>query len=955
MKLFGIHQGLLLGGTKAKSDGADQRNLALRSSELHIDETMPRKHDEEDGETPRKLDPIKSYLQIASSDSRCTFQSHQLENYGSAYQVGSLIIQKSTSYKIECCNEHFKGFQGVFLKCKSSKSQQFELYESAVAPLVGEFVHKQRNVCLLLHGAVGSGRTSTLFGIGANIDGSRVSSHVESPGISNQDDGNDHAREYNDDDLSSLGSDGVSELQGIQKCGNKGTTPKVSAIPQEVSFGTQSIKHHALDNGHHRQMRGEEEGIVPRLITGICEALHEQFPEFSYSISQHRRLNKKDVPQLIPKELSTMYCRHQLQNEMVDDDSSSHIDWGGDNVSFSENPKTHARRTSSFTIDTNLAHLGSSRRDPNSQSLKKNCRVFIALRVSCFEVVDDLASGDSMVYDLLSDFQDDYDDEKEDTVIGFGERVAQSSALISPDNIRHDRATGIVYAEESVEMRCQSRAAVMECLLKAERSRQGRQRGREIRGFQDKLFHTAYFVSVEHNDPSLSREVIISRQVGIFRIDESMSNSASLALHSSCSALHAVISELSSLSISPPIRQNPMTKLLQEFIGGECCTVAIGTVSSKDEDIALPTLRFGEAVSWVYNFSNNAVDVASAKVEIPSEETEEHGLGESNNALLPIRQNSIESFDNKQYARHFQVLNTSINEHEIQMFRESDNALMLSMRQNSSDSEGNRRVDIREKKRFMESDNSLCLPTIQQVGSTASYDDFDSNSFTPVVDGAADTGKLINAMYTDTAIITEKLNADKSSLAHRSDLTHSNPASVLTYDAVKDAKAFLAELDLEQDILGETKIAKPDIDDDENNDDDNNRTSWQDTANVIKRDIEQAREKILTAMSEEFKTTPLEIPPASPEAFSNGGYPPEFVNAEMSNIIVEDTAMLLFKMQQSHDLELSKMQRTIEALRKEIDELKQEKEYDSKALEQAHEDIHFLVQKEEDVLAEKGV
>ena len=195
MKLFGIHQGLLLGGTKAKSDGADQRNLALRSSELHIDETMPSKHDEEDSETPRKLDPIKSYLQIASSDSRCTFQSHQLENYGSAYQVGSLIIQKSSSHKIECCNEHFKGFQGVFLKCKSSKSHQFELYESAVAPLVGEFVHKQRNVCLLLHGAVGSGRTSTLFGIGANIDGSRVSSHVDSPGISNQDDdGNDHAR-----------------------------------------------------------------------------------------------------------------------------------------------------------------------------------------------------------------------------------------------------------------------------------------------------------------------------------------------------------------------------------------------------------------------------------------------------------------------------------------------------------------------------------------------------------------------------------------------------------------------------------------------------------------------------------------------------------------------------------------------------------------------------------------
>jgi hypothetical protein len=209
-------------------------------------------------------------------------------------------------------------------------------------------------------------------------------------------------------------------------------------------------------------------------------------------------------------------------------------------------------------------------------------------------------------------------------------------------------------------------------------------------------------------------------------------------------------------------------------------------------------------------------------------------------------------------------------------------------------------------------------------------------------------------MYTDTAIITEKLNTDKSSLAHRSVLTHSNPASVLTYDAAKDAKAFLAELDLEQDILGETKIANPEIDDDDNNDN-NNRTSWQDTANEIKRDIEQAREKILTAMSEGFKTTPLEIPPASPEAFSNGGYPPEFVNVEMSNIIAEDTAILLSKMQQSHDLELSKMQRTIEALQKEIDELKQQKEYDSKELEQAHEDIHFLVQKEEDVLTEKGV
>ena len=117
-----------------------------------------------------------------------------------------------------------------------------------------------------------------------------------------------------------------------------------------------------------------------------------------------------------------------------------------------------------------------------------------------------------------------------------------------------------------------------------------------------KLSHTVYLLSIEQEDQSSLGRIALTRQIVISTVDETMSNSASLALHSSCSALNTVTRQLANYVATPPSRRNPLTQLLSGCIGGDCRTLVLGTADPANVDITLPTLRFGEAISWVYNY-----------------------------------------------------------------------------------------------------------------------------------------------------------------------------------------------------------------------------------------------------------------------------------------------------------------------------------------------------------------
>jgi hypothetical protein len=174
-------------------------------------------------------------------------------------------------------------------------------------------------------------------------------------------------------------------------------------------------------------------------------------------------------------------------------------------------------------------------------------------------------------------------------------------------NVIHDAASGIVYVGDSTEVRCFSKAAIVECLLKAEETRHKRKNG-DDNNVSGKLFHTVYLISIEHNECLCPGKIALTRQFVVANVDETMTNSASLALHSSCSALNAVTRQLANYAAVPPSRRNVLTQLLSGCIGGDCRTLVIGTADPLNDDINLPTLRFAESISWVYNYwtkSNN--------------------------------------------------------------------------------------------------------------------------------------------------------------------------------------------------------------------------------------------------------------------------------------------------------------------------------------------------------------
>ena len=215
--------------------------------------------------------------------------------------------------------------------------------------------------------------------------------------------------------------------------------------------------------------------------------------------------------------------------------------------------------------------------------------------MSCFEIVDDLASGETTTHDLLSECAstenwptcaiedktppnppqmkkcrrrtydsslkssiswgdgelDNNSEHEEDVLVDFAKSDDNSSSGASLSReIIHDSSSGITYVENSVEVRCFSRAAIMECLLKAEDAQRNRKDGDDEANVL--LSHTVYLITVEHDDQTSPGKIALTRQIVISKIDESMSNSASLALHSSCSALNSVTRQLANYAAASP-------------------------------------------------------------------------------------------------------------------------------------------------------------------------------------------------------------------------------------------------------------------------------------------------------------------------------------------------------------------------------------------------------------------
>ena len=573
-----------------------------RLSNLQAVETNNKQQDNLSSKRSRskmgKLEPIRSHLRFTNVEPRHVRILPRLEmgdeyvltngnsgaNSGSnSDEGGGWTIRKSPGmYSIQSSSKEFRGYHNIHLDDRGNTRNQSSFYEQTVAPLVHEFVSRQRNVCVLLHGAEGSGRKRLLLGEGNyNLSPSRSSSRR----VSQTTEG--------DDDVSSLGCDGVSDVNHhhYQQQNEKHhrTPSSNTAPPSEVVFRNDvsvccsrlgEVKSEKLDGAMLPSLE-DEDGILPRMLAETFHRLKDRDPTLSTGL--------RDIPKLVPKNERTSKCCLRPPSECIIDDAAPNV-----SVEF-------------YTGESES--IFSSDREEGTVSC--------SLRISCIEIIDDLASGECTLNDLLDCYRTSPQDE---IYVDFYESaysnldVSTTHPLLA-ENIQHNEETCMVYVEDVVEMQCRSYAAAMECIAMAEESASFKADSRREEDFlfNDKLYHTVYLLSLEHRNEQTNL-ITLSHQIILAKIDESMSDSASLALHSSYLSLSKMIDDIATFS-GDTIRTNPLTKLLNEAIGGECCTVAIGTLNAEDGDGALPTLRLGEAMSWMYNTADRALTVHARREE----------------------------------------------------------------------------------------------------------------------------------------------------------------------------------------------------------------------------------------------------------------------------------------------------------------------------------------------------
>ena len=165
--------------------------------------------------------------------------------------------------------ELYGGGYHLFLNCDRKCSEK-------EIQVVREFVKKKRNICIIVHGAHGTGRRRILFGDRKNElfdnNGSLLSPNEL------------HAAPYrrrqsDDDSVSSIGSQGVSEIQNTNTKTEHKVRPKVQIIPQEVSFSVESSSTFDEEKrcSSPRQNYGSssrsnvsnDTGIIPKLMEDI--------------------------------------------------------------------------------------------------------------------------------------------------------------------------------------------------------------------------------------------------------------------------------------------------------------------------------------------------------------------------------------------------------------------------------------------------------------------------------------------------------------------------------------------------------------------------------------------------------------------------------------------------------------------------------------------------------------
>ena len=584
-------------------------------SRIEIEAGLPSANNiKDDIVVQRRLEPIHSYLMLSTADgdgdvNTRTFDDHLGPNCN-PYTIGNVSIQKSSphssNYQVQCMGEKFTGFHRILFHDTS-------FYKAEVSPLASEFVNKKRNICVIVHGAHGTGRRRVLFG---HEQQPEVLDHTNISKSINELCANPYRQQTVSDDyhdsVSSIGSKGVSEVQNINSKTKAALLlhQNVQVIPQEVSFSVGSSssidgKRDPSDNNSSpsRNDALNNAGIIPQLMEDIYKRLCRQYPQSSFCSGGK---GGQDTPVTIPVDQSSSRCLLAPNRKIV-----------------SNAAKKNMKRSNSIdTSETANAYISSQEIDD-----------LIGVRVSCFEIVDDLASGETTTHDLLSECMQteewpieripshpqqrrlynrsmsfkssiswgdiDHNSDKDDSV-DLGKDKEKSSIPSLSNSITHDHATGIVFVEGSVEMRCFSQRAILECLKKAEEVRRKRKNGDDV--VFGKLSHTVYLLSVEHHDQSSNGGIALTQQFVISTVDETMSNSASLALHSSCSVLNSVTRQLANYVATPPPCRNPLTQLLRGCIGGDCRTLALGVADPTNDDMTLPTLRFGEAISWVYNY-----------------------------------------------------------------------------------------------------------------------------------------------------------------------------------------------------------------------------------------------------------------------------------------------------------------------------------------------------------------
>ena len=572
-----------------------------------------------------------------------------------------------------------------------------------------------------------------------------------------------------------------------------------------------------------------------------------------------------------------------------------------------------------------------------------------------------MASGECTVNDLL----DYYKVTDDDVFVSFGESAEHTHASLPADAITHDEGTGVVYIDGAVEMHCQSYAAVMECLTMAEESRQTKSSGmmescKQDLLFTDKLCHTVYIISMEHQ--GARDETTISHQIVISRIDESMSNSASLALHSSYLSMSKVIRDVSNFSGGPLIqRQNALTRLLEECIGGECCTIAVGTVNAEDEDDALPTLRMGEAISWLYNSSDLALNVdpkryekvnrlpeppKSPEMQKPSNNIQNDFINTQGNAKRELSRQDTDATDRAFVRDDFK--NTS-SPKEIPRRTKEEFVPALKERpklvRTYSPTKGPPPDDFETP-----TDN----PPTDLMTSLRSTGENSYSSFSINLDEEADfpmpsflTDAMAGSENPFVQKYAEELNkSSKSRLSNDPQLQRSmgsSQSSSIAYDPVKDAKFFLSEMDAMD--MQPTDTINVDHNPPQSHDIPN-QPHWKDASNEIETNIVMARKKMMDRMKEQElkKKSALDFTPEIPPDESyEPRFPPEYVSVEISShASSERHHVAMDEMKQTHDLAMANMERALKALQQEKAELLRQRNDNIKELEVAREDINRL-------------